>query len=444
MIVEFAATNFRSINERVVLDLRLSGQIGQKELSDNLIFHSEKSHGAPLLRTALIYGANASGKSNLLKALLALEFMVINSHKWTLDSSIPTYEPFKLKVDGLKKSSTLEIDFIAANDIRYIYKVEYDYDSIVLEELYMFGHKQRRTQESLIFSRKKNLKITFGADYRGRRSFSLLKNQLLLSKAAIEDIPILVEPYRFFSTYLLNTVATNATFDELTLTYAAKILDGKDEKDFLYQTALVSMIKAADVGISNIYIKQVDESEFRFPDAISEEDRQKLIERYQRTIKTSHPVYENGTYLREEEFDLSEESLGTRKFLGIATFIIDALQNGMVIVVDELDKSLHPLLSRMLIRIFQNPEMNTKNAQLIFSTHDVSLMDKEILRRDQIYLIDKELDGETVVGRLSNISGISKVVAWQKWYMAGMLRGVPGINDYQIDMKFTPQNFEHA
>ncbi|HOY05044.1 MAG TPA: ATP-binding protein [Saprospiraceae bacterium] len=444
MIIEFAATNFRSINERAVLDFRLSGQVGKKELSDNLIFHSEKSHGDPLLRTALIYGANASGKSNLLKALLGLEYMVINSHKWTLDSRIPTYEPFKLKVDSLKKSSILEVDFIAANDIRYIYKVEYDFDSIISEELYMFGHKQQRTQESLIFSRKKNLKITFGADYRGRRSFSLLKNQLLLSRAAIEDIPILVEPYRFFSTYLLNTVATNSAFDELTLINAAKIFDGKDEKDILYQAALVSMIKAADVGISDIYIKQVDESEFRFPEAIPEEDRQKLIERYQRRIKTSHPVYENGVYLREEEFDLSEESLGTRKFLGMATFIIDALQNGMVIVVDELDKSLHPLLSRMLIRIFQNPEMNTKNAQLIFSTHDVSLMDKEILRRDQIYLIDKELDGETIVGRLSNISGISKVVAWQKWYMAGMLRGVPGINDYQIDMKFTPQNFEHA
>lgn len=444
MIIEFSATNFRSINKRAVLDFRLSGQVGKKDLPDNLIFHAEKSHGMPLVRTALIYGANASGKSNLLKALLALEFMVMNSHKWTLDSSIPTYEPFKLDSDSLSKPSILEIDFIAANDTRYIYKVEYDNTSILSEELFMFGRKQYRTQESLVFSRKENLKITFGADYRGRRNFSLLKNQLLLSKAAIEDIPILVEPYRFFSSYLFNTVATNSNFDELALINAAKIFDGKGEKDALYQTALVSMIKAADVGISNIYIKQINENEFRFPDGIPEEERQKLVDRYQRRIKTSHPVYLDGVYLRDEEFDLSEESQGTKKFLGMATFIIDALQNGMVVVVDELDKSLHPLLSRMLIRIFQNPEINTQNAQLIFSTHDVSLMDKEILRRDQIYLIDKELDGETIVGRLSNISGISKVVAWQKWYMAGMLRGVPGINEYQIDLNFTSNSLENA
>lgn len=444
MILEFAVTNYRSVKERTTIDFRISGQVGKKELSDNLISHVQKSHGAPLVRVAVLYGANASGKSNLLKAIWAFQSMVSNSHKWTLDSDIKVYEPFKLDGKSQTKPTSFEIDFIAKNNLRYLYKVAFDKKNIVLEELFVYARGKEVSKKSTIFSRKKDKPTVFGDYYKGKRAFALLNNQLLLSKAGVDDLPTLVEPYRFFSTYLFNTVATAISFDEDMLRFAERIFAGSEDADLVYQKALISMVKAADVGISNIFVQKIGEESFRFPEAIPDEERRKIVEHYQHRIKTVHPIIEDEVQTGEAIFDLSEESLGTIKFLGICTFIVDALQDGSVVVVDELDKSLHPLLTKMIIQIFQNPQVNRNNAQLIFSTHDISLMDRELIRRDQVYLIDKESNGRTVMGRLSDISGISKVVAWQKWYMAGMLRGVPGINEYQIDLKITSQSPENV
>lgn len=168
---------------------------------------------------------------------------------------------------------------------------------------------------------------------------------------------------------------------------------------------------------------------------MSDEERQKIMNRFKRRIKTTHPVFHNGVEIGQEVFDLSRESTGTMKLLGLATFVVEALYNGSVIIVDELDKNLHPLLTRMIIRLFHNPEYNNKSAQLIFSTHDISLIDRDLLRLDQIFIADKDIEGTSRISRLSDFSGITKVNALQKWYTLGLFRGIPAINDYEIDFQ---------
>ena len=167
---------------------------------------------------------------------------------------------------------------------------------------------------------------------------------------------------------------------------------------------------------------------------MTEEDKNTNIKRLTKRMKTVHPVYENGLEVGKTDFDLREESTGTMKLVGLAGIVAQALDDGSVIIMDELDKNLHPLLTRMIIGLFHNPDFNRKNAQLILSSHDISLIDNTLFRRDQIMLIDKDVHGNSSVKRLSEFTGISRVKQLEKWYMAGMFNAVPAINDYQIEM----------
>nr|MBP8240555.1 ATP-binding protein [Saprospiraceae bacterium] len=258
-------------------------------------------------------------------------------------------------------------------------------------------------------------------------------NQLLLSQAGSTNLPSLVNVYRFFSSYLFNVPAQTLSFDEKMLEEAEKFLSVNSE-DIALRNAIVSIVKAADTGISDIVTEEIDNSKIKLPDEMPDQEKQRILDRFKRRIKTIHPVYIDGIEVGTEVFDLTEESTGTIKLVSVASFIADALSDGSVVIVDELDKNLHPLLTRMLIGLFHNPEINKHDAQLIFSSHDISLIDKDLFRRDQIFIANKDIQGVTEISRLSDYTGISKVISLQKWYMAGMFKGIPSINEYEINL----------
>lgn len=430
MIIEFAVTNFRSIKDREVMDFRTDGQIGNKQMFDNIALPKDRSHGNSLLKTMAIYGANASGKSNFLKALHALELMVVNSDSFKLDKPILNYEPFKLDKTSLNEPTIFEIEFIAKDKKRYRYEIHFDKNTILKEKLLVFELEKKATFPTLIFNRVENKII----EWKEGKDFSLNPNQLLLSKAGTNDAPSIREAYRFFSTYLFYGAAQSSSFDEAMLRIAEEILSDKTTENEKLKKLIVSMIQAADTGITNIYTPGLDTSQLSFPGEMTEEEKNKIIERFKKRIKTVHAVYENGVEIGETDFDLSEESTGTMKLVGLAGIVAHALDAGSVIVMDELDKNLHPLLTRMIIGLFHNPDFNRNNAQLILSTHDISLIDIKLFRRDQVMFIDKDVSGKSSVRRLSDFTGISRVKQLEKWYMAGMFNAVPAINDYQIEM----------
>ena len=208
------------------------------------------------------------------------------------------------------------------------------------------------------------------------------------------------------------------------------ILSDKTSESDKLKKLIISIIQAADTGINSIHTSGLVQSS----EEMSEEDKNSNSKRLTKRIKTVHSVYENGVEVDDTEFDLIEESTGTMKLVGIAGIVAQALDDGSVIVMDELDKNLHPLLTRMIIGLFHNPDFNRKNAQLILSSHDISLIDNDLFRRDQIMLIDKDVKGNSSVKRLSDFTGISRVKQLEKWYISGMFNAVPAINDYQIEM----------
>jgi AAA15 family ATPase/GTPase len=430
MIIEFAVTNFRSIKDRQIMNFTTDGQIGNKQLVDNIALPEDRSYGNSLVKTTAIYGANASGKSNFLKALHALEVMVTNSDSFKLDKPISNYEPFKLDKTSLNAPTIFEIEFIAKDKKRYRYEIHFNKTTILKENLVVYELNKKATFPTLIFNRTEEKKI----EWKEAKDFSLNPNQLLLSKAGTNDVLSLKEAYRFFSKYLFYGAAQSVLFEEAMLKISETLLSTKTSENDKHKRLIVSMIQAADTGITNIFTHDLDTSRLSLPEEMSDEEKNKILTRYKQRIKTVHPVYEKGVEVGETIFDLSEESTGTMKLVGLAGVVAQALEDGSVIIMDELDKNLHPLLTRMIIGLFHNPDLNRKNAQIILSTHDVSLIDSTLFRRDQIMIVDKNVAGQSSIKRLSDFTGISRVKPLEKWYLAGMFNGVPAINDYQIEM----------
>jgi len=132
---------------------------------------------------------------------------------------------------------------------------------------------------------------------------------------------------------------------------------------------------------------------------------------------------------------LGRESLGTNKMFTLGAIIHQVMQNGEILIVDELDKSLHPLLTEMLVRLFYNSEININNAQLIFSTHDATLIDAYLFDKDQINLIDKDYFGKTEINAVSDFKGLRADTPIGLWYMQGKLRAVPKIKDVYFQLE---------
>ena len=212
MIEEFSFGNFWSFKEMQTLNMT-SAKIKSSHpiLDTENIIPIEKD--LSLLKSKAIYGANASGKSNFLRALHALEFMVMNSESFKLDKAIPTYDPFLLDRTSAEKSTIFEIEFIAKDKKRYCYKITFDKNAVLNEELNVYELNKKTSRSSSVFKRTGD-NITIGKE---EKDFGLNPNQLLLSKAGTSKMPTLQEAYRFFSTYFFYGAAQSTSFDEAML-----------------------------------------------------------------------------------------------------------------------------------------------------------------------------------------------------------------------------------
>jgi AAA15 family ATPase/GTPase len=414
MLISFAATNYRSICERQVFNFRAATHIDHTEMIEHLI-PFKKEH---LLKSGIVYGANAAGKSNFFKALGTLQILVLHSNTYQLEQPIAGYNPFKLDKQHGALPTFLEIEFIAKDQKKYVYEVGFNQKQIVSESLFFYAN-DKSLRKSLLYMREKNQATVFGDAYRGKRDFFLNENQLLLSKAGVELVPILHPAFRFFRQNLILIPVKDDSLEAALLNTTAELLIHKSFNE--HKQNIISIIKAADIGIANIFVQR---------------NELESTATHRKNIKFEHYVFEADKMVGTTVLELSEQSEGTRKLLGIASILVAALLEGETVIIDELDTHLHPLVTRMLIKLFHQTDTNPNNAQLIFSTQDVSLIDKDLFRRDQIYFVDKQLQGHSTIGRLSDFKGVSKVVPLTKWYLLGLFSGVPAVNDAGITLTF--------
>ena len=416
MIIEFSVENFRSFKDKVTLTMDSSSS---KKIPQNLINLGGNNN---LLKSALIYGANSAGKSNLIKAIEFMKGMVTKSHSFNVDSKILPAVPFKLSEASKKKPSKFELIFLCGGKK---YRYGFSCNSTKVFEEYLFEKSAKK--EKLVFSRSDTKTFKFGFDDEKQELYKsqTIDNTLYISRATQLGYDKTKNIYDYFSENILVNMGITHTDPSSWVDTVTKMNDNSEFKE-----KIVNILKKADFGgIENFLIKKEKVSVKKFTFNFSNVDHE-----FESTDGFDD-VYKAQTMHRTDDgkivyFDLNDESEGTRKTLSILGPLLNIMEEGKVLFIDELDSSLHPEITRMIVKLFNSK--NNKGGQLIFTTHDTTLLDNELFRKDQIYLCSKEPNGFTTLSSLLDYD-IRSDVDFERAYLNGRIGGVPFIDETLYD-----------
>jgi len=423
MIAEFTVENFRSFKEKKTFSLISTKD---KELSESNTFESGKNR---FLKSAVLYGANASGKSNFFNALLFfLVFSVFSGPRKQAKDMIET-EPFALSKQKESSPSSFEIIFFIKEDneeIRYRYGFSVNKEHILSEYLFAIIN----VREVLLFSRsfqQIDYSPYFKEGIRGKRS--VRNNCSFLSVCAQNNGEISTRIIEYFRRIgFLSGLYEPSFFD--------------DEDDFPdYKNKIIEFLKKADFQI-NDYKTEIVPVFSIFPDKeLSAYFKNQYPEKKIEKIFFGHTYYDGENVIGEKYLEESVESAGTRKLFFYSKYIIDALYNGTPLFIDEFDTALHPLIIENIIKLFNSPEHNPKNAQLIISCHAVNIMTNKLLRRDQIWFCEKDQYGATDLYSLVEYKddekgSVRKDSSYNKNYLQGKYGAIPYIDEILFQSGF--------
>lgn len=400
MLIRFRACNYRSLKE----EQEFSFQAGASE-------GAASTKEIALRRAAAIYGANASGKSNVLKALDFMKSAVRNSQKlWPPAGPLPR-EPFLLDPTAAREPSFFEAEFLL-NGSHYRYGFTINDQEVLEERLDAFPEGKRR-----MWLRREGGNLNFGGELTGDlEAIQRLTrpNSLFLSAAAASKHPALLPLYQWFALRL-----RYLPFDRRRLLQKAATLARKDT----WKASLVALLRAADPSIRGLKVRE--ENLLAPLDQLQDPQNKELagnligaLRKLLAAAKEEDPqsaeAWEKKPVLAllhqgaEAEVALEEvqESEGTLAFLALLVPVLETVQTGGTLCVDELAAGLHPLLALRMIRLFSNPKVSGRGAQIVFTTHDTSLLAAAGLRRDQIWFTEKDAHGRSHLYTLSDFSPV--------------------------------------
>lgn len=437
MLLRFGVENHGSIRGYQELQLTATNL---KDSEEGLIHQGDASaEGSRVLRllpVAGIYGANAAGKSTLLNAFDFFLNAIRLSHSGVANRTATPYIPFILDLESRSKPSRYDVD-IVLESTRYHYGFSLDGKRIVQEWLYSFDLTASRQVRSVMFARETSpegiVEVIFpGKSLKGenKQIAKLVRpNSLFLSVAAQNSHPQISAIFEFFEQVVSRL---NAQVDEISIVNQLTAYLGLDEQR---KAAALKFLKAADIGISDINFSKIPLKEkevqiikdieqlFRQHANIPASDRALFSDddlKEKVTVKLMHLGKDGKTY----PIPLAEESTGTQALLQLLGPVFARLHTGGTVLIDELNTALHPLVSRELIKLFQNPITNPGRAQLIFTTHDTNLLTGSLLRRDQIWFAEKDAEGATHLFSLSDIK-VRSTDNIERGYLMGRFGAIP-------------------
>lgn len=418
MLIEFNVENFRSIRETQTLSLAASKYY--KGLEESNCCASGAGGLPPLLRSAVVYGPNAAGKSNLFRALQFMQAFVLQSHAHQEGQPI-AHAPFALSQKSRNEPSTFEIFFVQEN-IRYQFGFAVTANRVVREWLLAFpeGKAQRWYERSVNPSSQKE-EWYYGSKFTGRRRVwqeATRKNALFLSTAIQLNNEQLKPVFSWFS----NQLAIILPAAEINLQFSFDQCANEEGRQRIMQ-----FMNAADLGIADIEIKKMQLTMEMLPPEMPQPLREQIVRDGVQVVHFQHQT-ESGEAVA---FPLQEESNGTQKFFAFAGPLMDVLAKGRTLFVDELDTSLHPLMVRFLIGLIHNPDINRNNAQLVFTTHDTSVLDTDIFRRDQVWFVEKDSSQASRLYPLSDFSPRNGE-ALERGYLHGRYGALPFIGELRF------------
>jgi hypothetical protein len=398
MLIEFRVSNFRSLRDEQVLSMVASKD---KTLASTHTVPTGVTAAPALLRSAAIYGPNAGGKSNLIKALQYMRGVVVESATIAPSQTFGV-QPFRLDAASAVLPTEFEVTFLL-DGVRYQYGFAMTAERIVSEHLLVY--KAFKPQHW--FTRRHDATTgrdvyDFGPALKGQKSVwesATRPNALFLSMAVQLNSEQLGPVFDWFARQLV-------IFNEHAMLNPRVTLQML--RDPAAKRSICAFLNAADISIADI-------------DVVTRDDDQDEL-RFKHTTSKGEAV-----------FGMGDESSGTRNLLFMIGPVLDIVRNGLTLVVDELDTSLHTLLVRRIIQLFHDTALNTRGAQLIFTTHDTSLLDAhDLFRRDQVWFVEKDRDQASRLYSLTEFSP-RKGEALERGYLMGRYGGLPLLDELTLE-----------
>ena len=414
MIVEFTVENYRSFKEKCTFSLISTKN---KELSESNTF--EYSKNLNLLKSAVIYGANASGKSNFFEALVFfLRFSVLSGPHNQIEDPIDT-EPFALSRQTESAPSSFEIVFIIKEDgkeTRYRYGFSVNKEHVETEYLFAVYN----VREVSLFTR--NLQDINYTPYfkEGTRSKASVRNNCsFLSVCAQNNGEIASQIIKYFRSMCVLYGA-----------YICPIFINKSKNKYENKEKILNFLKYADIQITNYKTEEIPAfGNIKDPE-LAAFYKNKYPNAQDQRLLFAHTFYDNETPIGEKYFEDDIESAGTRKLFSYSDAILEALEKGTPLFIDEFDTMLHPLIIEGIVKLFNSSITNPKNAQLIISCHAVNIMTNKLFRRDQIWFCEKDQYGATDLYSLVEYKEpVRKDASYNKNYLQGKYGAIPYIDE---------------
>jgi AAA15 family ATPase/GTPase len=416
MLLRFRVSNYASIRDEAELSLVAAAR------HEDIAVRPVGGTNAEALPAAAIYGANASGKSNVIEAFLFMREAILESHQNWRPGTLIKRRAFRLDANSPNDQTMFGADFVLEG-VRYKYGFSVLDYQVSHEWLLSFPNKRER----VLFDRRAGADIEFGPSLTGlRRNIEKLMrpNSLYLSTAAANNHPQLSKVYDWFSAAIFPVRAGASLENSVTL------------HEWLHndRAPLRDLLRYADTGVIDLEVEEVNE-ELRA--AIDPSLYKWLLaprddpESLKPTIEFVHRGTDGFARLT-----MNEESSGTLAWLLLVGPTVAALRSGGLLVVDELDARLHPLLAAHLVNLFQSPESNTTGAQLVFNTHNVSLLGPSApgrLRRDQVWFTEKDDGGATTLTALAEYRVRDGLENVEKRYLSGRYGAIPFLDEVALE-----------
>ena len=446
MLISFSVENFRSFKEEATLSM-VAGN--GKEMRDSHVFTPELKNGVKsidLLPSAVIYGPNASGKSNLIEALGVMKWIVCDTNTKDVHANF-----FPFLYDNKTREAPLVFEVVMLIDgVRYQYGFSIMHNLAYTKEMgkihseWLFAFPKGRTQTwfEREYDEKTNQdRYTFGDSLKGQKEVwrAITRPDNLFLSTAVKLNGTQLQPIYDWFVKKLHYINADGINHDYSAAYCHEN-GGKKITDFL---------KASDFSIENIYTSMTidDNLDGSIPKNPSDRLATFLTDNGTKTRRPYYPDIRHKTkeddYISVIDEDMGDyeipiedfmsfhmESDGTQRMFALAAPFLEILETGSILVIDELNQRLHPHLMQYLIEIFNNPKTNPNNAQLIFTTHAVSLLKKDIFRRDQIWFCERRKDQATILFPLSDFKPRKGYEDFEGYYMGGRYGALPIIGDF--------------
>jgi AAA15 family ATPase/GTPase len=420
MILEFKLKNYRSYKDEVTFSMEAeSSKQKGKNVFDVTFQNGEVTR---VLKSSLILGANASGKTNLIRALFDLLYR-INTMPG-IDKPLSLYRPFAFDLDYLvnsKQPTEYQLTFVGPEKIKYVYETKV-LGNVVTHEMLNYYPNNRITN---LFTRwpydpDKVVQTGILGDSIGKKEVSVFSNQLLLSKFGLDEHQEqLALVFKHLSKY---TVINAHSRKQL------EIIKSEVDEQLYHNVKLRGKVSA----LLNVVDTKIEGIEISKRDSDTDEEIYGVSDKSEYNVYAMHKMYKGKSEIvAGAKMRFEHESSGSRTLYSLGTKILSTVEEGGVLIVDELDTSLHPFVTRLLVMLFQSEKINKNNAQLIFTTHDTTLLDRDLIRRDQIWLAEKGEDGCSDLYSLQDFEGLREDSPFEKWYMAGKFGAIPNIQSLE-------------